>query len=155
MNDKINFFLYETHKHIKRVRYFLDIFITDIIKRGQEHDNSKIEEPELSLFAEHHHKFKDVVYGTDEYKKLMENIKVAVNYHHSKNRHHPEYWSNGIEDMTLVDLIEMISDWRAAIEKNKDGDIQRSLEINSKKYNMSPQLKKILENTIKEYFINK
>lgn len=155
MIDKINKFLSDTHKHTKKVRYFLDVFIIDLIKRGQIHDNSKFEEPELSLFAEHHGEFKDLVYGSNEYKKLIEKIKTAVNYHHSKNKHHPEYWENGIDDMTLVDLIEMICDWRAAIEKNKDGDIFRSLEINSVKHNISPQLKKILENTIKEYFKDK
>ena len=54
--------------------------------------------------------------------------------------------------MTLVDLIEMLADWKAATERNKDGNIRKSIEINSGKYNMSPQLRTIFENTVREYF---
>lgn len=155
MNDKINHFLSETYKHTKRVRHFLDTFIIDIIKRGQKHDESKFEDPELSMFSEHTFIYKNIEFGTDDYKKLMDEVKVAINHHHSKNRHHPEYWPNGVDDMTLVDLIEMIADWRAAVEKNKNGNINKSLEINCAKYNISPQLKKIFENTIKEHLTEK
>ena len=31
-----------------------------------------------------------------------------------QNRHHPEYYEDGIAGMTLVDLEEMLSDWEAA-----------------------------------------
>lgn len=151
MFDKINYCLAETHKHVKRVNYFLNLFVIDILKRGQTHDNSKFEEPELSVYAEHTPKLKDVVYGSEEYKSLLKLTKPAIEHHYKENRHHPEYWPNGIDDMTLVDLIELLSDWRAATERNKNGNIRRSLDLNTEKYKISPQLKKILENTIGEY----
>jgi len=92
------------------------------------------------------------VYGSSEYKQLLVEVKPAIDHHYSKNRHHPEHWPNGVEDMTLVDLIEMLADWKAATERNKDGNIRKSIEINSGKYNMSPQLRTIFENTVREYF---
>lgn len=155
MNNKISHYLTETYKHIKRVSYFLDILTIDIIKRAQNHDNSKFEDQEKNVISEYTYEFKDVVFGSEEHKKLMSLIEPAVKSHHSKNRHHPEYWTNGIDDMTLLDLIEMIADWRASIEKNKNGCIYRSININSEKYNISPQLKKVLENTVNEYFKEK
>jgi hypothetical protein len=152
MNDKQNYCLAETYKHIKEVSSNLNIFIHDLVQRGENHDNSKLEEPELSIFAEQTHKLGTVQYGSDEYKKLLEEVKPAIEHHYSKNRHHPEHWPNGLEDMTLVDLCEMLADWKAASKRNKNGNIRRSIEINASKYSMSPQLRTIFENTVREYF---
>jgi hypothetical protein len=56
----------------------------------------------------------------------------------------------GINGMSLLDLVEMFCDWKAATERHADGDIKRSIEINQKRFNMTPQLASILENTRKE-----
>lgn len=149
---EIDHCLVETHKHINLVRHYINGFIVDLMSRASNHDKSKLEDPELSVFAKHTSKLKDVSYGTDEYNKLLELVKPAIDHHFSKNRHHAEHWPEGIESMTLVDLIEMLSDWKAATQRNKNGNIEKSLDINSKKYNFSPQLKCIFENTIREYF---
>lgn len=152
MDAKISYCIAETHKHVRRVQHFLNIFVQALIHRGENHDNSKFEEPELSVFAEQTPLLSRVKYGSEEYKDLLDKVKPAIDHHYSKNRHHVEHFPNGIEDMTLIDLLEMISDWRAATERNKDGNIRKSVEINGQKYNIHPQLRKIIENTIKEYF---
>ncbi len=55
----------------------------------------------------------------------------------------------GVEGMNLFDVIEMLMDWKAATERMKGGgDIRRSLEINTERFNLSPQLCSILANTI-------
>lgn len=46
----------------------------------------------------------------------------------------------------------MLCDWKAATKRNKNGNIRKSIEINAQKYNISPQLEQILENTVKEIF---
>ena len=48
-------------------------------------------------------------------------FKPAIDHHYANNRHHPEHWPNGINDMTLMDLIEMLADWKAATARNKNG----------------------------------
>lgn len=151
-NEKIHYCLSETYKHVQKVQKNLNLFVTDLIHRGETHDTSKFEEPELSIFAENTHKLGVTEYGTPEYKQLMDSVRPAIDHHYSKNRHHPEHWPHGIEDMTLIDLCEMLADWKAATERNKDGNIRKSIEINAKKYNMSPQLRTIFENTVREYF---
>lgn len=150
--EKINYCLAETHKHVRKVQKYINAFVADLIHRGEHHDDSKFEEPELSIFAENTHKLGQTQYGGEEYKKLLEEVKPAIVHHYSKNRHHPEHWPNGIEDMTLIDLLEMLADWKAATDRNKDGNIRKSIEINSAKFKMSPQLRTIFENTVREYF---
>jgi len=142
----------ETHKHVRNVQEKINLFVTDLIKRSENHDNSKFEEPELSIFAENTPKLSQTEYGTPEYKALLEEIKPAIDHHYANNRHHSEHWPNGINDMTLVDLIEMLADWKSATERVKNGNIRKSVETNAKRYNIDSQLTKILENTVREYF---
>ena len=52
--------------------------------------------------------------------------------------------------MNLFDLIEMLVDWKAASERHNNGNIRKSIEINGNRFNMSPQLIRIFENTVKD-----
>jgi rubrerythrin len=56
----------------------------------------------------------------------------------------------GVSGMTLLDVIEMLCDWKAAGERHADGSITKSLEINKKRFGISDQLASILDNTRKE-----
>lgn len=50
--------------------------------------------------------------------------------------------------MDLIDLIEMICDWKASSMRHENGDIKKSIEINQKRFNYDDTLKQILLNTI-------
>ena len=50
-------------------------------------------------------------------------------------------------DMTLVDLVEMLADWKAATERHADGDMGRSLELQRDRFKIAPQLMSVLWNT--------
>jgi hypothetical protein len=52
--------------------------------------------------------------------------------------------------MNLMDIVEMFCDWKASVKRTKDGDINKSIEINSERFKMSPQLVNIFKNTILE-----
>jgi hypothetical protein len=52
--------------------------------------------------------------------------------------------------MSLLDLLEMLCDWKAASERHADGDIARSLRINRERFGIDGQLAAILENTAVE-----
>lgn len=144
--------LAETYKHIKRVGHYLHTFSKELIDRAEHHDDSKLEEPELSGFAENTEKLAKVEYGSEAYRNMLVELKPTIEHHYSKNRHHTEFWPNGINDMNLIDLLEMLADWRAAGERNKNGNIRKSIEVNAEKYGISPQLRKIIENTVRDYF---
>lgn len=142
----------EVTKHVKNVKKYLRIITKKLKDRGLKHDQSKTEDPEISIFAEYTPKLKKSTYGSDEYTNFLKEMKVALDHHYAQNRHHPEHFKSGIDDMNLVDLIEMLCDWKAATLKHNDGNILKSLEINSKRFNMSPQVYNILKNTVEQLF---
>lgn len=142
----------ETLKHINEVRGNLWLMIRELDRRAQEHDASKFEEPEKSVYAKALSKLAGTTYGSPEYDALMTESKVAIDHHWSKNRHHPEHFTNLIDGMDLLDLLEMICDWKAATKRNKSGNVHKSIEINTKRFNLSPQLASILMNTVNRYF---
>ena len=137
----------DTLLHIKRVNELLLQFTKKIIDRAIQHDNSKLQEPEKPLFDKMTPLLKGLTYGSDDYKKALDELKPALDHHYANNSHHPEHYKNGIDDFTLVDLVEMFIDWKAASERHDDGDIFRSIEINKNRFGISEQLCKILKNT--------
>jgi len=50
--------------------------------------------------------------------------------------------------MNLVDIMEMLCDWKASSARHNDGNIRTSLELNKDRFNIDAQLYQILENTI-------
>lgn len=139
---------FETLSHINRVRHHMNTVIHKLINRGEEHDQTKLSHPEVSLFTEFTPKLAGSTYDSPEYKEFLAALKPALDHHYAKNRHHPEHFKNGVEDMTLIDIIEMFCDWKAATERHNDGNLKKSLEINANRFNMCPQLVKIFENSI-------
>ena len=152
MNEELALHDSETLKHINEVRNNIWLLIKELDNRSKVHDASKFEEPERSVFAENTPKLAKTEYGTPEYSKLLDETRVAIDHHYSKNTHHPEHWPNGIEDMDLIDIMEMLCDWAAATKRNKNGNIHKSIEHNQTRFNISPQLSKIFTNTVNRYF---
>lgn len=137
----------ETQKHIENVRKYIRFIIDKIDIRGVKHDASKLETPEVELFAEHTLQLSNLSYGSDEYKDSLEKLKPALEHHYAANRHHPEHFVNGVNDMTLIDIIEMFCDWKASTLRHNDGNLLKSIELNAERFNMDGQLKEILMNT--------
>jgi hypothetical protein len=50
--------------------------------------------------------------------------------------------------MSLVDIVEMLCDWKAATLRHADGDIRKSIEQNQQRFGYSDELKSILLNTL-------
>ena len=144
-------FEHETGKHMDTVYMFLVQVMRDLKQRALMHDASKLKDPERAIFKEFTPKLKHSTYGSPEYQEFLKQMKVALDHHYTHNRHHPEYYPNGVADMTLVDLLEMLCDWRAAIERHEDGDMLKSIEHNTERFNLSPEMKQLLLNTVK-YF---
>lgn len=139
----------DTVVHIRKVQEFLTLFCIDLMSRGVLHDDSKLRAPEKQLFDEMTPILKSLTYGSPEYKESLDRLKPALDNHYAMNSHHPEHYPNGIDDMNLMDIIEMFCDWQAAVQRTKNGDFAKSVEINEKRFNMSPQLAKIFMNTHK------
>jgi len=134
-------------RHIWRVRKRMQDFARQIVDRSTSHDKTKLEEPEKSMYDEFTPKLREVIFGSDEYRASLANMGTALQHHYQENRHHPEHFKNGINGMTLVDLVEMVSDWMAMAEvKNSSTD----LAYLANRFNISEQLVDIIANTIRE-----
>jgi len=159
---------FKTMRHIETVRNYLNTVIKELLYRQEQHDQSKMQEPEAAIFEEYTPKLRDVTYGSELYNQYLKEMQVALDHHYSNNRHHPEffsltvaddfaYWEDGkrtlLSCMTLIDLIEMLCDWKAGALRHADGDIFKSININQSRFGYSDELKQVLINTVK--WINK
>jgi len=112
--------------------------------RGLKHDFSKYGWFEARHYAWIIFNLKGSTFGTEDYKKRLEGIQPAVKHHYKNNSHHPEYYKNGISDMSENDKLEMVCDWCAAVKRHKDGDIFKSIDINQKRFGYDDEIKKWL-----------
>lgn len=131
------------------------MFVFELLERGERHDQSKLESPEVEVLTENTKNLRGLTYGSKEYVEQMKTpqMKTYLDHHYANNRHHPQHHKHGVDDMTIVDVLEMLVDWKAASERHNDGNILKSIEINggADRFNLSPQLIRILENTAKTF----
>jgi len=148
----------ETQAHIERVRDFVHAAMVNLRNRANAHDASKLVEPELSAFNEATPKLANLVYGSDEYKQSLRDLGPALQHHFEHNDHHPEHHANGVRGMSLMALIEMLCDWRAASERVKQrtddpakvSSFETGLLHNKERFGISDDLYEILLNTARE-----
>ncbi len=142
-----------TLAHINLVRKLLRVAATELLIRGEVHDQSKFSDKEVEMFAVYTPRLKGLTYGSDEYKQCLAEMKAqgGLDHHYANNRHHAEYHERGISGMNLIDVIEMFLDWLASSKRHADGDVRRSIEINQERFKMDPQLVAIFQNTVEVF----
>ena len=140
----------DTIDHINKVQVRIAEFQAGLDIRAAVHDRSKLQEPEKSGYDQLVADLKDIVYGTDEYRAALAAAKPVIDHHYAHNSHHPEHYPNGIAGMSLLDIVEMLCDWKAASERTKQGSIAASLAHNKQRFGIDDQLAAILENTVRE-----
>lgn len=140
----------DTLRHSRRVDELLLQVILGLQDRLHKHDESKMHEPEKGTFDRATPRLKTLTYGSAEYREALSDMSEALEHHYGHNRHHPEHFDGGVDDMTLIDVIEMLCDWKAATERHEDGDLSKSLGIQQERFGLAPQLVWIFENTARE-----
>ena len=140
----------DTNNHRGRVRELIKMAIANLRQRGRVHDDSKLHDPEKSVFDEVTTRLKGMTYGSQEYKDSLKEMGPALEHHYANNDHHPEWSSDGIVAMSLLSILEMLMDWKAAGERHDNGCILKSIEHNRERFGMGEQLTQILLNTIDE-----
>jgi hypothetical protein len=141
----------EIQMHIASVHLHMSAAVANLLKRSAYHDASKLQEPELSGFALLQLRKEEMDYGQATYSAGLEEAKDVIAWHYAANDHHPEHYPDGIDGMSLLSLLEMLCDWRAASSETRNGSIENSLRHNTeKRFKVSPQLARILWNTARE-----
>jgi len=139
--------------HVSEISENLETIASELRKRGMSHDRTKFQQLEFDTFVSTREEFKQTSYGTPEYKAVCAKAQPAMDHHYSNNRHHTAYHENAVNDMNLIDIIELVCDWRAANRRNADQctmleSVKRGLS--NEKYQISEQLAKIIINTFKD-----
>lgn len=137
----------QTLEHIRKVRWLMVAVVDDLLTRSQVHDASKLVEPEVSVFDEYTPLLRGSTYGSPEYKDFLKGMGAGLAHHYEVNDHHPEHFAGGIMDMDLVQITEMLCDWKAATLRHADGDLERSIEQNAERFGYGYELKRLLMNT--------
>lgn len=134
--------------HRWRVGRYMRIVANALFQNALIHDNSKFEPEEFGAYEAAFPKLQKYAYGSEEFKQALQTIQPAIEHHYQANDHHPEHFENGIADMDLIQLTEMVCDWLAASERSQK-DVHAGLEINRQRFNIDPQLFRIISNTIR------
>ena len=169
----------DTLSHIGKVHINIDTIRENLRNRAIRHDLSKLDTPEKEVFDTVTPKLRGLTYGSAEYKNCLVEMGVALEHHYKVNSHHPEHYGYAecnicfsryprdydnrcgcgnaqftlrpdINKMSLLDIVEMLADWKAATERHADGNLMESLKINKERFEISEQLYGILENTARE-----
>lgn len=140
---------HDTLTHIRQVQQHLQQIIAALEERAATHDASKLVEPEKSGYDRLTIQLRDVGYGSDAYRAALAEAQPTIAHHYARNPHHPEHHADGIAGMTLVDLVEMLCDWKAASLRTAQGSIAGSLAHNRQRFQIDDQLAAILANTVR------
>jgi len=114
------------------------------------HDLSKYSKKESEGFLQTIDQLKGSTYGSKQYQKLLDTIAQSIKHHYEKNTHHPEHFINGIEDMSLQDIVEMFCDWQAAVRRHENGSIIDSIKHNQNRFRVPFELSEIFRNTVRK-----
>lgn len=139
----------DTIDHINKVRNNLDLIIGELYGRGKDHDLSKFMSEEQDIYAVVVPKLQGLEYGTPEYKEATDKLGPAWEHHLEHNDHHSRHHENGIYDMDLMMIIEMLCDWKAANDRNPNNNFEEGLLINLGKYEIEDQLASVILHTAK------
>lgn len=131
--EMIAFYERRTNEHIERVRNCLSLMAAvtnygeELKQRAKVHDASKFapQEREPYIWLTEYHRCRRSGEAFSYPDGMEERVRAAIDHHVRVNRHHPEYHGDPNE-MTDVDLIEMVCDWTAmSIEFGQDGGSAR------------------------------
>ena len=137
----------DTMMHIEQVEDLIDEVVEQLEKRAKHHDITKFSKEEKPAFDIYTPLLKGTVYGSDEYKNYLNKMKPALDHHYAESAHHPEHHANGIKDMTLIDIMEMLADWKASTLRHETSDLLISINQNQKRFGYGEEMRTLLMNT--------
>lgn len=113
----------ESYKHIQQVQKLLGKLIRELTYRQESHDITSVD-------------------GSEEF------AGSGSDAHYLFNPHHPEFYKHGVRDMSLVDLMEMLIDWKSKCLTGDECQIESVIEANQKRFGFSDEIKQLLINTL-------
>ena len=118
--EMVAFYERRTNEHIDRVRHCLVVmasatdYTDELAERARVHDASKFgpEERIPYIWLTEYHRCRRSGEPFSYPDGMEDRVRAAIDHHMTTNRHHPDFHADP-NDMTNVDLIEMVCDWTA------------------------------------------
>lgn len=139
-------------KHKENVRKRLTVLAQQLLQRAEEHDNSKLQSPEVDWLIEMD-KEPRYIYGSPEYLEKKNRWQKFFDHHYEENSHHPEHFKDlGVLGMNLTDLCEYIVDISSYYEDLHPQEVFDLLDKQAIRFDLDFQLTEVLKNTLLDYF---
>ncbi len=124
----VAFYERRTNEHIDRVRRCLRVMAAStehteaLSERARVHDASKFspEERMPYIWLTEYHRCRRTGEPFTYPVGVEDQVHAAIEHHMRENRHHPDYHADP-NDMSDVDLIEMVCDWTAMAQEFNQG----------------------------------
>ena len=146
-------------RHKARVRYWMTQFAEALLERADHHDDSKLKEPEISMWREMD-KEPRYPYSEDpesDYQKKLRKYKPVFEQHWRNNRHHWEFFQMGLDPFgpEILDLIELICDQLLGYKFNVSYlEAMKDCQRLKTKFGLSEELTTLIENTVRNHFVD-
>lgn len=139
----------DTYVHIGRVRELITRAVMELLDRGNHHDASKLESPEVEVFDQYRSKLDTTEHDSPQYHQQLREMGEALKHHYAVNRHHPEHFPEGIHGMNLIDLLELCCDWVAASER-QGGDLEAYIRGGAReRFGYGDEIERLLLETVR------
>lgn len=131
--EMVAFYERRTREHIERVRHCLALMAAatqygdELQERARLHDASKFgpQERVPYIWLTEFHRCRQAGEPFEYPPGMEDRVRAAIHHHVTTNRHHPDFHADP-NDMTEVDLIEMVCDWTAMSQEfHQDGGSAR------------------------------
>lgn len=137
MSEEVNT-LVTILRHRHTVAAYMRRLAYALLETAEVHDLSKLAPDEFYGFVEINHIAREHEFGSDEYNDALAASGDVIGLHYQRNRHHPEHHDRGIEDMSLVDIVEMVADWQAASDVYGKTSFEKGLEVLKERFGLKP-----------------
>lgn len=142
-------FLHSNITHRYYVGYFLSRVIEELTRRAVLHDVSKYSDSEFQGFIQSAYYVLGPWGKENIPDEVRKRLRESMTKHHEANDHHPEHFQCGMEDMDLIQLLEMAIDWKSAMIRHGNFDIEENVRVGQTRFGYPDFFAKILVNTLK------
>lgn len=123
--------------------------VRSLLCRADQHDLSKFSPQEIGPLADMQRLIDtegQAPYGSAEYKRRTDLLGPMTAHHYAHNSHHPEHFADGVAGMDILDIVEMLCDWKAA--STRGGENAIGLTHSLERFGITGQMASVIRNTL-------
>lgn len=134
-------------QNLLRMEGYEGLSLVELTERAIEHDQSKFSEEEREGYIWLTWMYQNRAVSQPNF--IRNRVEKSLQRHRQSNRHHPEAHSNP-NDMSLLDLVEMVCDWTAVAQQIGESSALAWARANIKRWPFSAASQEKVFNIIDE-----